>query len=116
GRTVYESLYSGGRVIIPGRGEPDFLFELEQFSDRIALYKSGDSTSLSESFACADLKADHSTGLSNVSEYVRSFDAFLDSCLTHRRSPAAASFAGKENPPAPAGLRGPSRDGRRSPS
>jgi glycosyltransferase involved in cell wall biosynthesis len=82
GRTVYEGLYSGCHVIMPGLGEPDFLFEADRFRDRIHLYRSRDVRSLSAVFkSCQPLTGTSRVGLSNVADYVREFTAFLTQCV-----------------------------------
>jgi glycosyltransferase involved in cell wall biosynthesis len=82
GRTVYEGLYAGSGVILPGLGEPDFLFEAERFTDAIHLYKAGDCASLAQTIAaCTGTKVAHRVGRSNIAEHVRQFDRFLDGCI-----------------------------------
>jgi glycosyltransferase involved in cell wall biosynthesis len=82
GRTVYEGLYSGCHVIMPGLGEPDFLFEADRFRDRILLYQSRDVRSLADVFkSCRPLTGTSRVGLSNVGDYVREFTAFLNQCF-----------------------------------
>jgi glycosyltransferase involved in cell wall biosynthesis len=82
GRTVYEGLYSGCQVVMPGLGEPDFLFEADRFRDRILLYRSRDIRSLSTLIkSCKRPSTENRVGLSNVGEYVRDFTDFLGRCL-----------------------------------
>ena len=82
GRTVYEGLYSGCEVVMPGLGEPDFLFEADRFRDRILLYRSRDIRSLSTLIkSCKRPSTEDRVGLSNVGEYVRDFTDFLGRCL-----------------------------------
>ena len=89
GRTVYEGLYSGCDVIMPGLGEPNFIFDPERFEDRILLYRSRDVGSLSALFASRSTRGPQKRiGTSNVGEHVSSFDSFLDQCLENRRSAA----------------------------
>lgn len=87
GRTVYEGLYCGCRVIIAGLGAPDFIFEAERFRDCVELYRAGDAASLATVFAsCTGKKVPTRQYLSNVEAYVRAFDGFLDECLRRQRA------------------------------
>ena len=82
GRTVYEGLYAGCRVIMPGQGEQTFLFEADQFSSDILLYKARDTQSLAAAFAASSgRKVTNRAGRSNINAYVQAFDGFLDHCL-----------------------------------
>ncbi|HEY0282610.1 MAG TPA: hypothetical protein VGC27_08305 [Rhizomicrobium sp.] len=88
GRTVYEGLYSGCRVIMPGPGEPGLLFEAERFRASVEFYRAGDAASLAAVFSsCTGKKVPARRYFSNVEDYVRAFDAFLDECLA-RLNPA----------------------------
>jgi glycosyltransferase involved in cell wall biosynthesis len=83
GRTVYEGLYCGCRVIMAGLGAADFIFEADRFQESVELYHAGDSGSLAKVFAsCTGKKILARQYLSNVEEYVRAFDGFLDKCLS----------------------------------
>ncbi len=85
GRTVYEGLYSGCGVIMPGLGAPEFLFEAERFHDSVKFYRAGDPLSLATVFAsCIGKKIAQRKYLSNVTEYVGAFDKFLGECLAQR--------------------------------
>ncbi len=83
GRTVYEGLYSGGRIIMPGPPDAGLIFEAERFQDAIAFYAPGSKDALARSFAaCSGRRVTTRTYRSNVEDYVRSFDAFIESCLS----------------------------------
>lgn len=82
GRTVYEGLYAGCRVIMPGPGHPGMVFEAERFSDSIFWYAPGDKAMLANVFAtCTGKKVGAREYRNNVADYVQAFDAFMDSCL-----------------------------------
>lgn len=82
GRTVYEGLYAGCRVIMPGPGEPGMVFEAERFSDSIFWYAPGDKAMLARVFAaCGGKKVGAREYRSNVADYVQTFDGFMDACL-----------------------------------
>jgi glycosyltransferase involved in cell wall biosynthesis len=88
GRTVYEGLYAGCRVIMPGAGEPDFLFEPGRYREAINLYSSRDRKSLARAFAeGSGQKVGLRMGRSNVDEYVHAFDGFIEQRL--RATPEA---------------------------
>ena len=81
GRTIYEGLYSGCRVIMPGPGEPGLIFESERFQDAIIFYPPGQVSALAAIFgAQSGQKVAVRDYRSNVSDYVATFDAFLESC------------------------------------
>jgi glycosyltransferase involved in cell wall biosynthesis len=93
GRTIYEGLYAGCNVIMPGLGEPIFLFEVDKFLPRVALYKARDLESLADTFATfSGRKVNNRVGQSNIGAYVRTFDAFLDRCLTAKNAALLAPF------------------------
>lgn len=80
GRTVYEGLYSGCSVIIPGVPEYDSekIFEYSKFKNNIFFYKPRDEKSLIQMFkARADKKKNGVLGLSNVKEYISRFEEFI---------------------------------------
>lgn len=87
GRTVYEGLYAGCHVIIPGPAAPGLIFEAEQFHDSIIFYDAGDRDALAARFAaCTGKKAGARAFRSNIADYVRSFDDFLHRSLARRRA------------------------------
>jgi len=84
GRTIYEALYAGCAVIIPGPGDAP-LFEYERFAPRIHFYPPGDETRLRETFeALAGKKLVAKRGDSNVAGYVADFDRFVRALTTDR--------------------------------
>ena len=79
GRTMYEGLYSGCAVIIPGDtvATPD-VFEYDRFKDSIHFYPPRQSEALESLFL--NLKKLHVRGTasqSNVSDFINGFDAFV---------------------------------------
>ena len=82
GRTVYEGLYSGCRVIMPGPGQPDLIFEAARFQDAIFFYGAGQKNELSAVFSARTGKKIQARQYqSNISDYVMAFDAFIASCI-----------------------------------
>ncbi len=80
GRTIYEGLYSGSRIIMPGPPEAGLIFEAERFGDAIAFYAPGSKDALAKSFAsCSGKKVTARNYRSNVEDYVKAFDAFIES-------------------------------------
>lgn len=87
GRTIYEGLYAGCRVIMPGPGAPDLIFEADRFRESILFYPAGSRNHLTGIFtACAGVKAENRQYRSNVEDYVRAFDAFTDSCIARHQA------------------------------
>lgn len=85
GRTIYEALYAGCAVIVPGPGDAP-LFEYERFAPRIHFYPPGDEARLTTTFeALAGKKLAGKRGDSNVTGYIRDFDRFVRA-LTGDRS------------------------------
>jgi glycosyltransferase involved in cell wall biosynthesis len=89
GRTVYEGLYAGCRVMMPGPGSPDLIFEAERFLDSIFWYAPGSKAALATMFtACSSNKVGARRYLSNIEAYVTAFDTFMNACLERKaRSP-----------------------------
>ena len=89
GRTVYEGLYAGCRVIMPGPGTADLIFEAEKFQDAILFYQPGDRNALANLFTENNgLKIQNREYRSNVQDYVQAFDRFADVCiLRHKEKP-----------------------------
>ncbi len=81
GRTVYEGLYAGCRVIIPGSdGCPTPLFEYDTFRDAIFFYAPRNDSALLGLFnRLAGEKIRERKLRSNVDAYVRSFHEFVSS-------------------------------------
>jgi glycosyltransferase involved in cell wall biosynthesis len=83
GRTIYEGLYSGSRILMPGPPEFGLIFEADRFPDAITFYAPGSKDALAKSFAaCSGRKVTARNYRSNVEDYVKAFDAFIESCLT----------------------------------
>jgi glycosyltransferase involved in cell wall biosynthesis len=78
GRTIYEGLYAGCGVIIPGDATASALFEYERFASRVHFYPPGDEAAL-RSVLCslAGRKLLVKRGESNVAMHVAGFDAFV---------------------------------------
>jgi glycosyltransferase involved in cell wall biosynthesis len=77
GRTIYEALYAGCAVIIPGAVTDHTLFEYERFAPRVHFYPPGDEARLREVFAGLTRKVEDKRGESNVAGHVAAFDAFV---------------------------------------
>lgn len=85
GRTIYEGLYSGSRIIMPGPPEANMIFEAERFGDAIRFYLPGSKDALAKSFAASSGKKGVARNYrSNVSDYVAAFDGFITSCITQQ--------------------------------
>lgn len=83
GRTIYEGLYSGTHIIMPGPPEADLIFEAERFGDAIRFYVPGSKDALAKSFAeSSGKKVAARNYRSNISDYVAAFDDFITSCIT----------------------------------
>jgi glycosyltransferase involved in cell wall biosynthesis len=82
GRTVYEGLYAGCRVLMPGPGAADMIFEAEKFQDAIVFYAPRNTGALAATFAAQHgLKAQNRKYRSNVDSYIEAFDRFADDCI-----------------------------------
>lgn len=79
GRTVYEGLYAGCEVIVPGgEGAEAGFFETDRFSDKIHFYDPRNTQSLLRQLERhAERKVPREQSLSNVPEYLRQFKAFV---------------------------------------
>lgn len=80
GRTIYEGLYSGCSVIIPGNEKVDMekMFENDKFREHIFFYGLRDMESLIKVIQKRNgKKKDMLLGLSNVDEYVKQFKEFV---------------------------------------
>jgi glycosyltransferase involved in cell wall biosynthesis len=78
GRTIYEALYAGCGVVIPGSETTHTLFEYERFAPRVRFYTPGDEGHLRARFdELAGSKFAEKRGESNVAEHVRGFDTFV---------------------------------------
>ncbi|MDP3110490.1 MAG: glycosyltransferase [Thermodesulfovibrionales bacterium] len=79
GRTIYEGLYSGCRVIIPGdKNNMESIFEYDKFKDSIYFYTPRSNNELQNLFEeLSDEKVGARTFRSNVDGYVRRFHEFV---------------------------------------
>ncbi|MEO6775183.1 MAG: glycosyltransferase [Kofleriaceae bacterium] len=78
GRTIYEALYAGCGVIVPGAADTAELFERDRFRDRVQFYAPRDRAAF---VAAVEAAAPHrhpvKRGESNVTAYVAEFDRFV---------------------------------------
>ena len=78
GRTIYEALYAGCGVVIPGSESDHTLFEYERFRARVHFYTPGSEERLRAVFeAIAGHKHGDKRGETNVQDHVREFDRFV---------------------------------------
>ena len=79
GRTIYEGLYAGCQVIIPGtESRQDLIFEYERFKNKINFYTPRSIADLLKLLEILAGKKIHDrTYLANTEEYVRSFHEFV---------------------------------------
>ncbi len=80
GRTVYEGLYSGCGVMIPGCAKTDAkkVFEYETFKERIFFYRPRNQENLTDLFReRAEKKKEAVIGLSNIAEYMKKLQDFI---------------------------------------
>ncbi|MEZ3424970.1 MAG: glycosyltransferase family 4 protein [Lachnospiraceae bacterium] len=83
GRTVYEGLYSGCGVIIPGNDIKDSnkIFERKKFLNKVIFYKPRDLNELSTLLKEKEyIKKKSVLGLSNEEQYVKKFRHFIEKC------------------------------------
>ena len=81
GRTMYEGLYSGCEVIIPGN-DLSHVFEGETFKDMIHFYTPCNKDELSELIKKFNgTKISNRIYRSNVKDYMQKFNAFVRECL-----------------------------------
>lgn len=86
GRTIYEALFSGCGVVIPGERSGQHLFEYERFADRTHFYAPRDRDSFVAALdALAGKKQRAKRGESNVARYVGEFDRFVRDAISVRR-------------------------------
>lgn len=81
GRTIYEALYSGCSVMIPGKRSSDKknFFEYDRFCDRVLFYEPRKKGALADLMKNEDgKKKEKCLGLSNEEEYVRQFLQFVE--------------------------------------
>ncbi|MEP6859989.1 MAG: glycosyltransferase [Deltaproteobacteria bacterium] len=78
GRTIYEALYAGCGVIVPGAADTNELFERERFADRVRFYAPRDRAAFVAAIeAAAPHRYPTKQGASNVTAYVAEFDRFV---------------------------------------
>ena len=78
GRTIYEGLYSGCDVIVPGTN-PDIFFEYEKFKEKVHFYQPNNNLSLTQQIErLSGRKVTERHYYSNVQEYLKEFNKFID--------------------------------------
>lgn len=81
GRTMYEGLYSGCEVIVPGK-DMACVFENNLFLNKVHFYKPLDVEELSSLFKkCDGIKISNRLYRSNVKEYIMEFNKFIEIVL-----------------------------------
>jgi glycosyltransferase involved in cell wall biosynthesis len=90
GRTIYEGLYAGCSVVIPGDDEDQgWVFEHDRFAGRLHFYPPRDVGSLTALFTrLRRVEGQRDQPRSNVADFVRGFDQFLQRVLTKQSSSA----------------------------
>ena len=88
GRTIYEGLYGGCHVIIPGEDQAVHkIFEYDRFKKSIHLYRPRNDNDLLELFnILSRVKVSNRQYSSNVADYVREFHAFVSRAVCRRGS------------------------------
>ena len=88
GRTIYEGLYAGCRVIVPGdAGAPPPMFEMEAFSKMIHFYTPRDGDALLDLFTrLTPSKISGRQLKSNVGDYLEKFTQFASEVCSDRPS------------------------------
>jgi glycosyltransferase involved in cell wall biosynthesis len=77
GRTIYEGLYSGCEVIVPGTN-PYLFFEYQKFKDKVHFYQPTDILSLTKQIeVVSGRKITERQYYSNVHEYLEKFNEFI---------------------------------------
>lgn len=86
GRTVYEALYSGCHVMVPGsRGDSGIFFEYDRFQPMVHFYAPRNVQNLTALFeGRAQIKIIDRQYSSNVEEYVARFHSFVTGVLDQR--------------------------------
>jgi glycosyltransferase involved in cell wall biosynthesis len=96
GRTIYEGLYAGCGVIIPGsRDDAARMFDFARFQDRVFPYPPRDTEALTALFRTLPARtARPAPAVSNVDEFAVRFDGFVSSTLaTFRERQSRATTA-----------------------
>ncbi|MFZ2656377.1 MAG: glycosyltransferase [Victivallales bacterium] len=82
GRTVFEGLYSGCDVIMPGDDtDLDKNQDLKEFSDKVHLYSARNVKELAEKISSLSSKVKKRVFRSNTDEYVEKFDKFVQKAI-----------------------------------
>ncbi|HEY5944422.1 MAG TPA: glycosyltransferase [Kofleriaceae bacterium] len=78
GRTIYEALYAGCGVLVPGDRASHNMFEFDRFADRIHFYAPRDRSGfIAQLDALAGAKRTDKRGESNTQQYAAAFDRFV---------------------------------------
>jgi glycosyltransferase involved in cell wall biosynthesis len=87
GRTIYEGLYAGCGVIVPGsRDDAARMFDFARFQDRVFSYPPRNAEALTALFrTLPPYSTRPARAASNVDEFVARFDRFVSSSLVTRR-------------------------------
>lgn len=82
GRTIYEALYAGCGVIIPGSPSENTLFEYARFRDRVSFYPPADEARLRVVFeTLAGHKLPPKQGASNAGAHAAAFEDFIQQII-----------------------------------
>lgn len=83
GRTIYEGLFSGSGVIIPGcRDDLSKMAESEKFKDKIHFYEPGNAKALTDAIEkCVGQKQENREFRSNIEDYIEQYKGFLSKTL-----------------------------------
>jgi glycosyltransferase involved in cell wall biosynthesis len=78
GRTIYEALYAGCGVVIPGGERDNTLFEYDRFATRVRFYPPADEAALQRCFeSLVGHKLTNKHGESNAAAYAAEFESFV---------------------------------------
>ncbi|MCJ8166403.1 glycosyltransferase [Pontibacter sp. E15-1] len=83
GRTIYEGLYAGCHVIMPGdEADKEKIFEIEKFSDKISVYTPGSVAAMAKVLQLkASVKITNRAFDSNVAAYINKFSNFINKSI-----------------------------------
>lgn len=87
GRTIYEGLFSGAGVIIPGRNEDIVKMQAgEELQDRICFYEPESERSLAERIDhCSHQKQKDREFRSNIDHYMEQYNKFIDRVVSDKK-------------------------------
>lgn len=87
GRTIYEGLYSGAGVIIPGHLTDIIqMQDGEQLREKIHFYEPGSEESLAETIQeCSNRKQDSRECKSNIDNYMKQYNLFVNSVTADKK-------------------------------